>query len=423
MPLSRETTGTSVPHRVIRPAEEADFPAFTRLGREAMLSVLDPEAAIEHRRLVVELDRSLGMFDGPELVGTTAAYSLTMTMPGGPRPVAGVTAVGVSPAHRRTGVVGALLRRQLRDIRELGRESVAALWATEGGIYGRFGYGAASGKGAVRLHRGEGALRPDVPQNPALRLRTGAAAEFTAEIAAVHERCAMRRVGEFRRDDRWWRFLMHDPAGARDGFSPRRCALVEDGGGPLGYALYRVKQQWDDFGNADGRLAVSEVAVSDPAARVLLWRHVLDRDLVATVDIESLPLDDALYHLLADRYRARTRVHDSLWIRLVDLPRAMAERSYAAPVDLVLEVRDTDCPWNQGRWRLTAGAGEARCDATGEAPDLRLDVSHLGSAYLGAARVGAMAAAGMVEEATEGAAARLDAAMGASVLPFTSVIF
>lgn len=422
MPISPGTADQAA-GRSIRPIDDSELLAFTRVGFEAMLSTTDPEPALERRRLLTEFDRSLAVFDGPELVGTTLAFSFTMTMPGGPRPVAGITAVGVLPTHRRQGVLSMLMQRQLSDIHERGQEAVAALFASEGGIYGRFGYGAASSRGEVHLRRGEGVLRADVPSDPALRLRLGGTEELAKEMATVHEQCATQRAGEFQRDERWWKVLLRDPADSREGFSAMRCALVEDGAGPLGYALYRVKQQWDGYGVADGSLKVAEVCVTDPAARVLLWRHLLDRDLVAAIDVEALPLDDGLYHLLADSYRARTRVHDALWVRLVDLPRAMTERSYSAPVDVVLEVRDTTCPWNDGRWRLTADADTARCGATDRSPDIRLDVSRLGAAYLGAVRVGGMVSAGMVEELTEGATARLDTALSTSVLPFTSRIF
>jgi predicted acetyltransferase len=35
---------------------------------------------------------------------------------------------------------------QLQAVRDRGTEPVAALWASEGAIYGRFGYGLASGQ-------------------------------------------------------------------------------------------------------------------------------------------------------------------------------------------------------------------------------------------------------------------------------------
>ena len=45
----------------------------------------------------------------------------------------------------------------------------------------------------------------------------------------------------------------------------------------------------------------------------------------------------------------------------------------------MLEVRDEFCPWNQARWHVAA----ARSIGTTAEADLRLDVSELGSVYLG----------------------------------------
>ncbi|NYI98469.1 putative acetyltransferase [Streptomonospora nanhaiensis] len=397
--------------------EESEFPAIVRVVGEALLGGKNDA---EFYRGLTDLDRTLTVFDGPQPVGSTTSHGFTMTLPGGPRPVAAVSAVGVWPTHRRRGILSALMRRQLADIRARG-EDVAALFASEGGIYGRFGYGPAAAAVSFTLPTRDAALRPDAPRDPALRLRLLDAADARKEIAVVHQAAAPQRVGEFQRGDAWWTRVLRNPPG--NPFSDLRCAVAEDDAGPLGYVLYRTRQTWDDHGVADCALRVEELYATAPAAHTLLWEHVLTRDLVTTVTCDMAAPDDPLFHLLADPYRARRRHVDNLWIRLVDLPSALERRSYAAPVDVVLEVADRHCPWNAGRWRLTADTAAARCRPTDQEPDIRLDTAHLGAAYLGGTRLGGYLAAGLLTEVAPGAVQRLDTALHRADLPYCGNVF
>lgn len=110
---------------------------------------------------VAELDRSLGLWDGDRVVATSGIYGLSMTVPGAVVPCAGVTWVTVSPTHRRQGVLTAIMRRQLDELHEQGREPVAALWAAEAPIYGRYGHAPAAQRGGLSAATGRLTLRPD----------------------------------------------------------------------------------------------------------------------------------------------------------------------------------------------------------------------------------------------------------------------
>ncbi|MDA2813069.1 GNAT family N-acetyltransferase [Nocardiopsis sp. RSe5-2] len=416
-----DDNAVSGPRWPVRPIESDEFTAFARVCGTALLSARAPEDE-EFRRPLTRLDRTLAAFDGDRMVGTTVVHPFTMTLPGGPRPVAGVSAVGVWPTHRRRGVLSALMRRQLADVHEAG-ESVAALFATEGAIYGRFGYGPASRTIRARMLTRETALRPDVPRDASLSLSLGLLADMRKEMEQVHETVAARRVGEFQRDGAWWDLLLRDEPDERGGYAAKLCVVAANASGPQGYAVYRTKGGWDDE-VPDGRMEVAQVFSTTPAAEALLWEHLLGRDLVSEVSVDMLPDDTPLPHLLADRGRLRAAVGEPLWIRLVDLPRALEERSYAAPVDTVLEVADRDCPWNAGRWRLRAdGAGSVQCVRTEAEPDLVVDVSQLGAAYLGSTRLGSYTAAGMATETAPRAAAELDLALTIDHEPFCSVVF
>src|SRR3954469_8294014 len=97
----------------------------------------------ERERKILPASRALAAFDGDRPVGLAAAYSFDLSIPGGELPCAGVTWVGVLPTHRRRGILRDFMRRQLEDVHSWG-EPIAALWASEASIYGRFGYGSSA---------------------------------------------------------------------------------------------------------------------------------------------------------------------------------------------------------------------------------------------------------------------------------------
>ena len=401
------------------------FAAVAPVLHESLLFPGDPASYLERTRRLMDVqgyERVLVAWDGEQAVGSTNAFRFEMTLPGGPRPVAGVTAVGVWPTRRRQGVLSALMRRQLADTRDRG-EKVAALWASEGGIYGRFGYGAASVQHRVSVDRPHGLLSAQVPRDPSLTTVLAPPQEVRADLARVHRDVAPTRPGDYRRDGSWWDRLLRDDPDARGDSGPLRAVVVHDSRTPVGYALYRSHRVPLADGNLRGVLDVREVAAATPAARVAVYEHLFKRDLVMRVDFEHLPVDDPLWSLAADPLRLEARPRLALWIRLVDLPGALAERSYAAPVDVVLEVADRHAPWNAGRWRLRADRSGATCEATPHAPDLSLDASHLGGAFLGQFTLGAKAAAGTVTEHAPGAADLLDTALRVPRAPLCGIVF
>jgi predicted acetyltransferase len=321
------------------------------------------------------------------------------------------------------------MRRQLADISERG-EAVAVLFGSEAGIYGRYGYGPASWQAAYRLQRGEGALAPGVPADPGLRLRIVEPLSARAELAQVYDLALAERPGLYARTEPWWERLLTDLHSDGESSRPIRCVLAEDDSGPRGYAVFTSTEHWDeDAGLPEGVLEVSETIATDPAATAALWDNLLSRDLVSEFHARMRPVDDPLLYLLADPRRVRSVVSDGLWIRLVDVPSALAQRRYACPVDVVIEVADELCPQNAGRWRLTAQAGappagfRATCEQTTAPADLVLPVRALGAAYLGGAGLGAMAKAGLVTEATPGSLAALSTAMSWEPAPWCPMTF
>jgi predicted acetyltransferase len=353
---------------------------------------------------VAEMDRSLGLFEGDQVVATSGIYSRTLTVPGGVVPCAGITWVTVAPTHRRRGVLTEIMRRQLTELHEEQREPVAALWASEFPIYGRFGYAPAAYRGGLTGRSERLRLRPDVDLGTG---RVDLVSRETYQPAATALYDAVRRSvpGNLARDERWWDRRLRDLPDHRAGATALRYLLhTETDGTVTGYAAWRMKGTWDDdSGEPDGTLIVEEVRASSTAAYASLWKVLLSVDLVRTVKVPLASPDDPLRQLVTDQRALGVRQIDSLWVRLVDVGRALSARRYPAPIDLVFEVRDPFCPWNDGRWHVWGHPAGAFCDRTDRDPDLVLGIEALSAAYLGGTSLATLQAAGRVTEISPGA--------------------
>jgi predicted acetyltransferase len=409
----------------VRPVSAEEYPAFTAVLGEAFLEPWPPEAAAVERE-VLELDRTIAAVDGAEFVGTATSYSFALTVPGASARAAGISGISVRPSYRRRGILTAMMRHQLSDACSRG-ETMAILFASESGIYARYGFGLASWHQRLQIARGDGALRTGAALSHAdsLSLLAVQPAQARDKLASVYATALPGRPGMLARDDRWWDSMLADPPALRDGMSPLRCLLAEDATGPVGYALYRTKPSWQD-GLAAGTLRLRELVATEPEAIAALWSDLLDRDLVSEVVAPSRPVDDPLLAMLADPRRAHALVSDALWVRLIDLPAALCQRRYATGIDVVLDVIDPVLPDNAGRWHLHSGEpadGAAVCERTSRTADVVLTVQAAGAAYLGGASFGQLAGAGHVRELTPGAAGRLAAAMSFDPAPWTCQIF
>jgi predicted acetyltransferase len=361
----------------------------------------DDEAAERFARNL-PFERLHAAFDGGRIVGGAGAFPFRMSVPGGDVGCAGVTVVGVLPTHRRRGILTAMMRAQLEDVRERG-EVIAALWASEEPIYRRFGYGMASLAGEMTLPRGYAGLR-DAP-DPAATARLVSLEEAKTILPAVHERVRASVPGMFARDETWWETRnLADPPERREGGGEKNALLLELDGAVAGYALYRIHTRFE-AGAAAGKVSVVEALADGAVATRELWRVLLSLDWTASYEAGLLPVDHPLLHQLLYPRRMRFRVGDGLWVRLVDVGAALSARAYADGGPVVFEVEDALLPENAGRWRLADG----RAERTDEEPDLVCDVRELGAAYLGGFGFGELVRAGTVREAREGGARRADA--------------
>ncbi len=362
------------------------------------------------------IDRMHAARENGTTVGGAGAFPFEMSVPGAIVPTAGVTVVGTFPTHRRRGVLRAMMRAQLDDVHERG-EPVAALWASEETIYGRYGYGMASLAGRMSMPRASSAFALPLERQGQVRLVK--ADEALELFPTVWDAVRPSVPGLLGRSRNWWEYrLLFDTPESRGGGGPKRFAVLETDGRAEGYAIYRHKPDWagDD---PDTELAVVEAVALDGRPTAELWRYLFDIDWSVRITAGLLPVDHQLFQILATPRQMRFRVWDGLWVRLVDVREALSARGYAADGAVVFDVVDEFCRWNRGRWKLEDGvAKRSRADA-----DLRGDVAMLGSVYLGGFTFEQLVRAGRVEELTEGAAARADAMFASPRAPWCPEIF
>ena len=376
---------------------------------EAAFGEEQKEEDLDRHQKAMPRDRFLVAYDGAIPVGTTASLPFELTVPGGAVAAGGVTWVGVLPSHRRRGILTQMMKRQLDDLHERG-EPLAILWASEAAIYGRFGYGISAPTVQLDADRSRFALRDDPGPKGAVRLidREEAARVLPPIYDAVRDRVP----GFTSRSEKLWDlYRLADPEHWRRGAGPKFYAVLEFDGEPVGYALYRIKLDWQE-GFAKSQVKVVETCATSDAAERELWRFLFGIDLIERIQGRHDP-GSPLFLMVVDPRSLKLRVTEGLWLRLVDLDTALTGRTYATDDSVVVDVRDELCPWNAGRWRMGTDAGRTDDDA-----ELELDVADLASAYLGAFDFGRLAAAQRVRELKSGALARATELFRTSRPPF-----
>ncbi|MEV8373647.1 GNAT family N-acetyltransferase [Kribbella sp. NPDC056861] len=365
-------------------------------------------------RSMFEPERALVATDGDEFVGTTRALTRDLSVPGAVVPAAHVTGVGVRATHRRRGLMSALISRQLREV----PEAIAVLWASEPGIYGRFGYGAAAFGTSyeIDLHRVG-------PPSSSGAVQQVAIDNVTKELAELLRKLQERRPGISGRTELQWKGRLEDNPEHRAGRSARHVLVHRDEQGTVdGYAFWRGKMNWGPTGPAN-EVYVEELVAPEPDAYRALWQHLLTLDLAATLNFGYAAVDEPLQQLVTTPTALARRVKESLWVRVTDVARALGQRRYSVAVDLVLDLTDDVIPANAGRFRLTADSETVHCERTEDAADLSLSVNELGSVYLGGRGLAEFAATGRVVEHTPGSLALATAAFRWPVAPVSIEVF
>ena len=370
---------TSLPAGLaFRSAEDADWPAMRLLAASCFGAFRPPETDDMWRKMTAP-DGAVVVCDGPDIVGMSVYLDLQLTVPGGVvLPTAGMTAVAVAPTHRRRGLLREMFGELHRRMADSGYP-MAALLASEGGIYGRFGYGPATVVHRRSIERRGARCHPEVPDPGGVRVVQPR--QHREELAAIYDRWRRRTPGGLQSPPALWDEVLADREFARHGGSPFFALLHADG-----FAMYRVR------GETTKSVDVTKLAAVTADAHIALWRVLLGLDLMDTITVETHPADPLPYLLTDPRRVQTTGWEDGLWLRMVDIPAVLLARTYQADLSAVLEISDP-LLGGGGRFALDIRDGQAQCAPTDASPNVHTDLSVLGSIYLGAHHASAVAVA------------------------------
>lgn len=402
----------------MRPIADAEFGAW-HAAISGAFSDHPSSTGGDEWRAISELDRSIAVLDAGEIVGSAGAFTFELTVPGGRTlPAAGVTAVGVRHTHRRRGILNRMMRHQLDDVAARG-EPLAVLTASETVIYGRYGYGMAT------HHWGWNT--DTAALDFAVRSRAGGRVRVIDKVAAakvlpgILDRSRLRHPGGIAWSPARWDTWLADRESDRGGATAHFYLVHEsDAGEPDGFVVYNVKHRWD-HGLPDHTVNVLKTAALGDEIEAALFEHLVTVDLIRHVAARGRPVNDHLLHRLANSRRLKVgEVGDHLWLRVLDVPRALAGRDLGADDRLVLSIADAFLPSSGGTYVVSPDAC-VRDDAA--APDLAMGARDLGAVYLGGVTPTTLTRAGRIVERTPGAAARADRLFGSSQTPWCDTEF
>jgi predicted acetyltransferase len=365
-----------------------------------------------------------------QLAGVYTSYDMAVTVPGPlsgltQLPMSGLSWVSVHPDHRRRGVLREMMTHHFARLHEEGA-ALSGLHAAEVPIYGRFGYGISSVELELELERGAVFTAPlleDAASRVTTRLLRADSDDAAQVVHDLHVRCARGTLGSVTRPARMARPEFVDLPLTRQGREPKQVLLANADGQPAGYAVFSREAKWKDA-RARGKVDVRELAAADPATLLALARRLVDFDLTTSITINGRGADDPLVWWAGGPRALGVKAFDSLWLRLIDVDAALTARGYSNACDLVLDVVDPTCPWNQRAWRLTVdGEGLATCQPTADAADVRLPVQALGAAFLGSRSLATQAHQGLVAELTPGSVRLLSRAMSRDREPVGAIEF
>ncbi len=382
------------PQYELRPLAASDLDAFVRLQYESFgRSPTRAEFAV--LRALTERERVVAMVRGSKLVGACSAYSLEVSVPGASVRSAATSCIAIAVADRGRGLLNRMMQHHFEDIRER-KEPLAVLWASDHGLYGRYGYGPAVEQLGLEM-RTDGIKFKDAAEE------SGGGAEIHLDelelahaypvVAALYDATRDRCPGMLSRSETWW--TKKTLVGATEGGSLERLLVARRDGRAVGYVLFRTSA--DSAGLAEASTHVLELVTEDVSVRRALWRSLTSLHHFPVLRYPGAPLDEPLKWFIDDPRRLVCNATDSLWIRVMDVPRALESRRYARDGIVRIAVHDALIADNTDGFELAVADGAGQCSRSSQAPDVRLDVRLLGSLYLGRLRATAAARAGLLE--------------------------
>lgn len=358
-----------------------------------------------------DLDRAIAAYEDSNIVGTAHAFATKMNVPGGSLNCAAVDYVAVLPTHRRRGIMTKLMKKQLGDIYERG-ETIAALHPSESLIYGRFGYGIGTYDEDWEIDTRHSDFGTPPKYDGSFEFEKPSL--INKSIPRLYETSMRNRPGSILPTSDRWERIAGDIRTSNGNLQQYFHVKYLSSGEHKGYVRYSITEDV---------VTIVELMSSSLEAHAALWRFCFDIDLIWKVKASRRPTDDPLLFMLADSRRLTRNVRDSLWIRLIDVQKALESRSYNVTGSLVFKINDAFCSWNHGVFELEIQDDWVHCSISKKSPDLVIDVSDIASTYLGTIRFSKLKNSGRLEEHTPGSVKLADQMFNSELDPWCPYSF
>jgi len=330
------------------------------------------------------------------LATTLGTFPFTVQLNGAPVSMGGVTAVGTLPQYRRRGLLRRVMLQAFETMRERG-QACAILWASMGAIYQRFGYGLAASQARYDFDPRYAAFAFPHPVPGQVELLTKEdgfplAKELYTDYAAPRNLLIHRDLHLWKTNTLW---------PAKKG-TPVHIALYRDPAGtPRGYMVYTVNEEAIPPPGPNQVMRINDFVTLDMDAYRGLWDYIRSHDLVAKVEMHNaIPEDDPAPDLLLEPRMLNRTTSDAIWMRIVDIERAVTVRPLGAPGALTFAITNDDmCPWNNGTYTLETDGPTSALRRTGDAPSLTMPESSLASLLSGHRSATHLHRAGLLEAA------------------------
>jgi predicted acetyltransferase len=282
-----------------------------------------------------------GYFDEGRLAAKLTILDSHIWLHGESFAMGGIAGVATWPEYRRKGMVGQLLKRALRAMKEAG-QSVSFLHPFAFSFYRKYGW-------ETYIDY----LKYEITTEllPRFELQDGAKIERINKdwklLNGIYEAYAKGYNGMLKRDGEWWNNRIFK-------FKKGSIAIYRDAQGELkGYIFYQVQ---------NNSCTVHELVFLNEEARRGLWKFISDHDSMIEKVILIAPSDDKLPFLLSNP-RIKQEVVPYFMARIVDVQSFVQQFPFAKAGDgerFYLQVSDSQAEWNNGLF-------EIRIEASGEA--------------------------------------------------------
>ena len=352
-------------------------------------------------------------FDDGRCIATMGTFPFTVRLNGSPVKMGGVTQVGTLPEYRRQGLLRKIMTQGFAEMQERG-QYLAILWASMGAIYPRFGYGLASTSVNYTFDpRFAGFESGPEPTGKVTMMPKEDAFPIMKQLYI--QRAAPRNLQIHRATVMW----------DTDNFRPSKkgqpvySAVYRNGDGEArGYIVYETEDRQSAGPGPRQVFKIKDFGYLDMDAYRGLWEYIRRHDLVSTVEMHNVGEDDPAPDLLLEPRILRRSTQDAIWLRVVDIEKAMPQRPYGGRGELTFRVPDDRmCPWNNGAWLMETDGTTTSIRKTDRTPEIEMPLNTLASLIVGHRPATHYSRIGKLTANNDGALATADALFKTEYLP------